>query len=157
MSWTIIISRRAIQQILQYFSNIQFHWKYSILSDQNWFNCIDSIQYLSTLSITSITSILRTLRNSQLSIYLFIFAISFIYRIYFTMSKYLREFYHSVRMTISSFTTHSFFSNRASKIVCKHSKNAFIIIFIFAIISTFDFLFFSFVFCDHVFDDHSMT
>ena len=73
------------------------------------------------------------------------------------MSKYLREFYHSIRMTTSSFTTHSSFSNRASEIVCKHSESAFITISTFAIISTSDFLFFSFVFCDHVSDDHSMT
>ena len=45
-------------------------------------------------------------------------------------------------MTTSSSTTHSFLSNRASEIVCKHSKSAFFI-FEFA----FDFLFWSFLLC----------
>ena len=97
----------------------------------------DTNQYISTFSIISaITSIYRTF-------YEFL-ANSPIYRIYLTMSKYLREFYHSVRMTILSFTTHSSFSNRASEIVCKHSKNAFFI-FEFASDFFFDRFFFAFV------------
>ena len=101
------------------------HWQHSVL-----FN---------TFSITSaVTSIYRIiLRIFREFVYLSRFL-----REYFTMSKYLREFYHSVRMTISSSTTHSSLSNRASEIVCKHSKNAF---FIFE--SSFDILFWSSLLC----------
>ena len=73
------------------------------------------------------------------------------------MSKYLREFYHSVRMTTSSSTTHSPLSNRASEIVCKHPESASITTPTPAATSAPDLLPFSSALCDHVPDGHPMT
>ena len=106
--------------------------KYSILSDQNWLNCIDNIQYFSTFSITSITSIYEF--SSKRSVFdLFIYFREFVYlsRFFTNILRYriFSRILHSVRM----------------------------ITFIFAIIFASDFLSFSFVFCDHVSENHFMT
>ena len=83
---------------------------------------------------------LRIFRNSQFSIYLHIFREFFTISssIYFTISNqlayiysnlYAKSIYHSVKITTS----------------------------IFAFIFAFDFLFFSFALCDHVFENHFIT
>ena len=158
---------------MQYFSNNQFHWKYSVRLNQNDSIAIEQYSvswYKSVRSIFSITSIVTFIYSSisrtRLSIETF-------YE-YLTMSKYLREFYSAVRMTVFTSIYASFalafifisaitFKSTFAQQSVEHVFSSFIFAITFEFVatfisfSTFDFLSFSSVLCDHVSEDHFMT